>query len=100
MLAVRPGGEGKRTRAGRRLAVRPGHARQSHAGRSAAESLFMVTNDGIARCLDTVTGRLEWKERLKGEYRASPLAADGRIYFLNTQGPDHRGSRLVAVRAG
>jgi outer membrane protein assembly factor BamB len=29
---------------------------------------------------------MQWKERLKGEYRASPLAADGRIYFLNTQG--------------
>ena len=50
------------------------------------ESLFLVTNDGIARCLDAATGRLQWKERLKGEYRASPLAADGRIYFLNTKG--------------
>ena len=29
---------------------------------------------------------MQWKERLKGEYRASPLAADGRIYFLNTEG--------------
>ena len=28
---------------------------------------------------------MQWKERLKGEYRASPVAADGRIYFLNTQ---------------
>jgi outer membrane protein assembly factor BamB len=50
------------------------------------QSLFMVTNDGIARCLDIASGRVEWKERLKGEYRASPLAADGRIYFLNTKG--------------
>ena len=50
------------------------------------ESLFLVTNDGIARCLDAKTGRVQWKERLKGEYRASPVAADGRIYFLNTQG--------------
>jgi outer membrane protein assembly factor BamB len=48
--------------------------------------LFLVTNDGIARCLDAENGRLYWKERLKGEYRASPLAADSRIYFLNTQG--------------
>ena len=29
---------------------------------------------------------MQWKERLKGEYRASPVAADGRIYFLNTKG--------------
>ena len=27
-----------------------------------------------------------WKERLKGDYRASPMAAEGRIYFLNTKG--------------
>ena len=47
---------------------------------------MLVTNEGIARCLDAVTGRLQWKERLKGNYRASPLAADGRIYFLSTQG--------------
>ncbi|MGA2034911.1 MAG: PQQ-binding-like beta-propeller repeat protein, partial [Thermoguttaceae bacterium] len=48
--------------------------------------LFLVTNDGIARCLDAYTGRLHWKERLKGEYRASPAAGEGRIYFLSTKG--------------
>jgi len=45
-----------------------------------------VTNDGIAKCLDAKTGQLHWKERLGGEHRASPLAADGRIYFLDTAG--------------
>ena len=53
------------------------------------QSLFLVTNDGIARCLDTHNGRLRWKERLKGEYRASPLAVEGRVYFLNTTGLLH-----------
>ncbi len=50
------------------------------------DSLFLVTNNGAARCLDLRTGRLRWKARLKGEYRASPVAAEGRIYFLNTKG--------------
>jgi outer membrane protein assembly factor BamB len=27
-----------------------------------------------------------WKERIKGSYRASPLAAEGRVYFLNMKG--------------
>jgi outer membrane protein assembly factor BamB len=31
-------------------------------------------------------GDVQWEERLPGDYRASPLAADGRIYFLNTKG--------------
>jgi outer membrane protein assembly factor BamB len=48
--------------------------------------LFMVSDDGIARCLDAKSGHLEWKERLKGKYKASPIAADGRIFFLNTEG--------------
>lgn len=48
--------------------------------------LFLVSDNGVARCLDAETGRLYWKERLKGDYRASPLAADGRVYFLNMKG--------------
>src|SRR5690606_33455734 len=48
--------------------------------------LFTVTDDGIARCFDALTGHLKWKERLPGSYKASPVAADGRIYFLNTEG--------------
>jgi outer membrane protein assembly factor BamB len=48
--------------------------------------LFVVADDGIARCLDAASGNLKWKERLKGKYKASPVAADGRIFFLNTEG--------------
>jgi outer membrane protein assembly factor BamB len=48
--------------------------------------LFWVSNSGIANCLDTVTGEQCWKERLRGAYRASPLAAQEKIYFVNTDG--------------
>jgi outer membrane protein assembly factor BamB len=49
--------------------------------------LFTVTDDGIARCFDATSGNLKWKERLAGgNYKASPLAAEGRIFFLNTDG--------------
>ncbi|HEX5105293.1 MAG TPA: PQQ-binding-like beta-propeller repeat protein [Pirellulaceae bacterium] len=48
--------------------------------------LFTVTDDGIARCFDAASGNLQWKERLKGKYKASPIAAEGRIFFLNTEG--------------
>ncbi len=50
------------------------------------DRLFTVTDDGIARAFDALSGRLLWTERLKGDYKASPLAAEGRIYFLNTSG--------------
>jgi outer membrane protein assembly factor BamB len=86
LLAVRPGGAGRRTRADLAWQFSRGTP-DSPTPVVWGESLTFVTNDGIARCLDALTGRLQWKERLKGgNYRASPLAADGRIYFLSTQG--------------
>lgn len=48
--------------------------------------LFTITDDGLARCCELATGRLRWQTRLKGHYQASPIAAEGRIYFLNTGG--------------
>jgi outer membrane protein assembly factor BamB len=48
--------------------------------------LFLIADNGIARCLDAATGNLKWSQRLKGEYKASPVAADGRVFFLNTDG--------------
>jgi outer membrane protein assembly factor BamB len=49
--------------------------------------LFTVSDQGIAQCFDAHNGELLWKERLPtGDYKASPLAADGKIYFLNLKG--------------
>src|SRR5438128_5619589 len=48
--------------------------------------IFWVTDNGFAQCHDAMTGELKWKERLPGDYKASPLAAEGRIYFLNLSG--------------
>ncbi len=48
--------------------------------------LFIVADNGVAQCVDSATGNVHWTERLPGDYKASPLSADGRIYFLNTTG--------------
>lgn len=48
--------------------------------------LFTVTDDGIATCYDAETGELQWKERLGGGFKASPIAVAGKIYFLNVDG--------------
>ncbi|MEA1951764.1 MAG: PQQ-binding-like beta-propeller repeat protein, partial [Planctomycetota bacterium] len=49
--------------------------------------LFVATDRGIAKCFDVETGELKWEKRLGGgPYRASPLAADGRIYYLGSKG--------------
>jgi len=51
-----------------------------------AELLFMVADGGIASCLDALTGREIWRERVGGEHSASPLYAEGRLYFCNEAG--------------
>ena len=85
MLAVRPGRTGQRSRSDVVWKYDQGTP-DSPTPVVWHELLFFVTNNGVARCLDLHTGQLKWKERLKGDYRASPLAAEGRIYFLNMKG--------------
>ena len=48
--------------------------------------VFTITDNGIAKCVSGRNSGLKWKQRLKGEYKASPVAVEGRIYFLNQQG--------------
>ena len=48
--------------------------------------LIMVSDGGIATCLDAKTGADLWQERLPGDYSASPLLAGGRIYLSNRDG--------------
>ena len=50
------------------------------------EELYLVSDQGIANCLDAETGKKHWQKRLAGNYSASPLFADGKIYFTNESG--------------
>jgi outer membrane protein assembly factor BamB len=50
------------------------------------DQLFFVSDGGIASCLDALTGREIWTERLGGNFSASPVSAEDRIYFLNENG--------------
>jgi len=47
--------------------------------------LFLVNRRGIATCLEAKTGQLVWKERLAGNFSASPIYANHRIYFFNEE---------------
>ena len=48
--------------------------------------LYMVSDGGIATCLDARTGAEVWQERIGGEHSASPIAAGGRIYCFSQDG--------------
>ena len=50
------------------------------------DELYAVSDSGIASCFDAKTGTTHWSERLGGGFSASPVAAEGRIYFQNEEG--------------
>jgi len=46
----------------------------------------VVSDGGVAACLDAQTGKELWRERLGGNQDASPIEVSGRIYFCNREG--------------
>jgi outer membrane protein assembly factor BamB len=48
--------------------------------------LYLVTETGVAKCFKAATGEVIWRERLGGGFSASPVWADGKIYFLSDKG--------------
>ncbi|MFN7138012.1 MAG: PQQ-binding-like beta-propeller repeat protein [Limisphaerales bacterium] len=56
--------------------------------------IFMVDDGGIATCLEAKSGKEVWRERIGGNFSASPLLAEGRVYFFNEEG------KTVVIEAG
>jgi outer membrane protein assembly factor BamB len=56
--------------------------------------LFMVNEGGIASCFQTADGVGVWRERIGGEYSASVLYGDGRIYCFSRDG------KITVLKAG
>ena len=50
------------------------------------DELYMVSDGGLATCLDARTGKAYWSERVGGGFSASPFYADGKIYLQSEQG--------------
>jgi outer membrane protein assembly factor BamB len=48
-----------------------------------------VTSTGIVTCLEAKTGKVMWSERLGKHHSASPVLAEGRLYFLDDAGVTH-----------
>ena len=85
LLAIKPGGEGNVTeshviwRTDKFIPYNPTPAVDG-------DKIFMVSDAGIASCRDLTTGELYWKKRLGDNYSASPIIAEGRVYFLSEDG--------------
>ena len=48
--------------------------------------VYAVTDNGVLTCYAEKTGEIVWQDRLGGKFSASPIAADGRLYFLSEAG--------------
>ena len=85
LLAVRADGEGDVTRTHTAWTLRRG-APLTPSPLLVGDELYLVTDFGIATCVDARTGAIHWQERLGGSHSASPIFVDGRIYFQNEEG--------------
>jgi outer membrane protein assembly factor BamB len=50
------------------------------------DQIYFVSVMGVATSLRVADGSLAWHQRLDGNYAASPLAADGKIFFTSQAG--------------
>lgn len=86
LIALRPEGDGDITggaliawRESKRIPTRPSPV-------LVGDELYVIADGGVASCFDARTGTLHWTERVDGNYSASPLFADGHIYFASQEG--------------
>lgn len=85
LWAIRAGGTGDLSRTGVAWKV-PKNAAEKPSLVLVGDELYMIADTGMATCLDAKTGRVIWHEIIGGQYSASPVYAEGRIYFFNQNG--------------
>jgi outer membrane protein assembly factor BamB len=93
IFAIRPGASGD-------ISLPPDEERSAHIAWSRMRGgpymmtpilygkyLYVCSNAGLLTCYEADTGKEVYKKRLGGvSYTASPVAADGRLYFTSEQG--------------
>lgn len=55
--------------------------------------VYFTSENGILSCVEVATGERVFRERVGGEYSASPIHAEGRLYFPSRDG------RCLVIRA-
>ena len=85
LLAVRADGTGDVTKTHVAWTLRRG-APFTPSPLLVGDELYVVNDIGIVSTLDAKTGEPHWVQRIGGNHSASPIFADGRIYFLSEEG--------------
>jgi len=64
---------------------------KTHVGKYASpilvdDLIYTAAEESFITCLEAKTGQTIWTERVGGKYAASPIYADGRLYFCDQEG--------------
>lgn len=87
VYAVRPGGSGDVTKSHMVWHTPRRNGRDQPSPIVVGNYLFVSNMAGTMSCYDTKTGKEIWRERFStAKLTASPVAAEGRVYFLNEKG--------------
>lgn len=92
-MALRPGGKGDITLSHVVWQVNTGAPYISSLVYDAG-LLYMANDVGAITVVDAANGQKVWQERLDGVFSASPVAADGKIYFVSETG------ETIVLRSG
>lgn len=85
MIAIRPEGTGDLTESNVEFTVDKG-VPYNPSLVAVDDAIYMVSDNGVLSCLDGETGDLRWKERIGGNFSASPIYANGLVYLLDEAG--------------
>lgn len=85
LIAIRAGGRGDVTDTHVAWTLKKG-APHTPSPLLIGKELYLVSDRGLATCVDALSGEIIWQERVGGDYSASPLYADGKIYLVNEEG--------------
>jgi outer membrane protein assembly factor BamB len=102
LWAIRPGGQGDVTASHVVWKITRGMPKRPSPLLS-GEHLFLVSDLGVAVCVEARSGKIVWQHRLGGAHSASPVFADRRLYFCNEEGttrvvePASDSCRILAV---
>lgn len=86
VYAIRPGGARGDATQSNVVWTRPKGGPNTPSMLVVGDELYMVSDAGIATCLDAGTGKVNWTHRLAGTFSASPVFVDDRIYFQTEAG--------------
>ncbi|TAN37079.1 MAG: hypothetical protein EPN23_06590 [Verrucomicrobia bacterium] len=86
LLAIRPDGQGDVTATHIAWRYAKKDAPKKPSLLLAGDELYLISDSGAVVCLDAKTGTEIWRQRLGGNFSASPIIANGRIYFCSEEG--------------